>query len=111
MMGGVALNGFVVWMGGLVREMYLVRMGNTIVCAVIVLLAFTGFTEAQKFDSQFMILDGDRPEPPTLIPDLGRAIGRIFPPDAEVLCNFDPGRQQSPLLCAAHHRQQRHHLQ
>ncbi|GEM_PF-827229 len=90
MMGGVALNAFVIWMGGLVREMALARMGSLIVCMVLALLALTGYPAALKFDSQFEILDGDTPEPKTLIPDVGRLIGRTFPPDAVVLCNFDP---------------------
>jgi len=95
-MGGVALNAFVVWMGGLVREMSLVRMGSVVVCAVVVFLAVTGYPAALKFDSQFDILDGEKPEPPTLIPDLGRLIARTFPADTKVLCNFDPYASNLP---------------
>ena len=34
-------------------------------------------------------------EPANLIPDLGRYLGNVFPPDTTILCNFDP--YYSPL--------------
>jgi hypothetical protein len=89
-MGGLLLDVFANWIDRFARERFFERIGSVVVCAIIAFLAVTGYSAALKFDSQFYILDGDRPEPPNLIPDLGRLIAKTFPENTKVLCNFDP---------------------
>jgi hypothetical protein len=64
--GAVATFGFLVW------------------------LAAACFARAEEMRSQFLILDGDAPEPSNLIRDVGRHLAKTFPADATILCNFDP---------------------
>ena len=64
-------------------------------CALAAALIWSGIRRLDGIDTQFCILDDDQSEPPTLMPDVGRLIDRTFPPDAVVICNFDP--YYSPL--------------
>lgn len=61
----------------------------------LIFLGWAGFIRAEQQRSQFLILDGDVPEPDNLIPDLGRYLGKTFPANTTILCNFDPS--YSPL--------------
>jgi len=62
-------------------------------CAVAVLgmLVVSGERQALALRRQFLILSDENPEPPELIPELGRAIRRWFgSEDVAVICNFLP---------------------
>ena len=89
-MGGVAVDAAINWAGSIARERALQAAASCGACLILGILITTGYGAALKFDSPFLILDGEQAEAPNLIPDLGRLIAGEFPADAEVLCNFDP---------------------
>jgi 4-amino-4-deoxy-L-arabinose transferase-like glycosyltransferase len=60
------------------------------VAVSIVALAVLGFRRSEEMRSPYLILDGLQAEPPQLIPALGRALDRAFPPGGTILANFDP---------------------
>lgn len=62
------------------------------VAAVIVLIALAGFgvRRSEEMRSPYLILDGVAREPEQLIPALGAALDKAFPPGATLLANFDP---------------------
>jgi len=63
---------------------------QTVVVVCIIVLAVLGVRGSEEMRSPFLILDGVQHEPPQLIPALGRAIDRAFPPGGTVLVNIDP---------------------
>jgi 4-amino-4-deoxy-L-arabinose transferase-like glycosyltransferase len=71
------------------------RVATLLTAVSLVSLAWAGFIRAEEQRSQFLILDGAAEEPDNLIPDLGRYLGKVFPADTRILCNFDPS--YSPL--------------
>lgn len=64
--------------------------GVVVACGVICLAGFRGEREARALSHQFHVLDLKTPEPPELIPALGKIIRTNFPTDAHILCNFLP---------------------
>ena len=59
--------------------------------AVIACFAWLGasaFSRSESLRSPFSVLDAEKPEPPDLIPSLGRILGRKFPAGTTILCNF-----------------------
>lgn len=88
MMAGVALDSLVTWSearGGGMKMAALVSVFG--VCAFLVL---SGERQALALKKQFHILDEEKEEPASLIPELGRAIRDRFPEDTAVICNFLP---------------------
>ena len=60
------------------------------VVLVIIALAVLGFRKSEDMRSPYLILDGVAAESEQLIPTLGRALDRTFPPGDTLLANFDP---------------------
>jgi hypothetical protein len=89
MMAGIALDSLLAW--GESRGTGMKRAllaGAFALCAAVVI---TGERKVPALLSQFHILDIDKDEPATLIPELGRAIRTRFPEEeAAVICNFMP---------------------
>jgi hypothetical protein len=71
-------------------------LAATLACCVLAAaLIWSGIRRLDGIDTQFCILDDDDSEPAPLMPDVGHLIDRTFPPDAVIICNFDP--YYSPL--------------
>jgi len=89
-LGGLGLEFVWTWVERGPRSNVLRPAGAVATFGVLIWLAAAGFAHAEKQRSQFLILDGDAPEPSNLIPDVGRYLAKTFPADATILCNFDP---------------------
>jgi 4-amino-4-deoxy-L-arabinose transferase-like glycosyltransferase len=89
-LGGLGLEFISAWMVRNPRAKILRPAGAVAIFGVLVWLAVAGFARAEEMRSQFLILDGDAPEPSNLIPDVGRHLAKTFSADATILCNFDP---------------------
>ncbi|HEY2342921.1 MAG TPA: glycosyltransferase family 39 protein, partial [Chthoniobacteraceae bacterium] len=88
LMGAVALEELVQW-----SERTAPRFALAMGCVILLglgALSFTGQRTALTLRKPFHILTVEGEEPPTLIPDLGRAIRGWFPEDTAVFCNFLP---------------------
>ena len=87
---GVALDALV----GVLQKVMTLRVlrgaAELAVCLILVALAVSGFQRTQVLSGQFRILDYNSPEPPGLIPELGKAIRANFSEETSVLCNFLP---------------------
>ena len=70
------------------------RLARPVVeCAVVLVvigLAGLGLRGSEEMRSPYLILDGVVEEPAHLIPELGDALQKAFPPRATILVNFDP---------------------
>ena len=88
MMAGVGLDSLVRWSKSRGRVLYTAACSATLL--VVVLLVGTGERQASGLRRQFHILASDQPEPPSLIPQLGRMMREKFPEDTAVICNFLP---------------------
>jgi hypothetical protein len=51
-------------------------------------LVFSGESQAIVLNRPFRILDWSKPEPASLVPELGRMINKKFPEGTTVFCNF-----------------------
>jgi 4-amino-4-deoxy-L-arabinose transferase-like glycosyltransferase len=89
-LGGLGLESIWAWIERRPRANILQSAGAVATFGVLVWLAVAGFARAEEMRSQFLILDGDAPEPSSLIPNVGRYLAKTFPVDATILCNFDP---------------------
>ena len=87
--GGLGLEFVWTWIERGLRSNILRPAGAVATLGFLVWLAAAGFTRAEEMRSQFLILDGDAPEPSNLIPDVARHLAKTFPADATILCNFD----------------------
>jgi glycerol uptake facilitator-like aquaporin len=66
-----------------------VRIAGFVAIAVMYgLLIFNGERQAFALNKRFRILDWNKPEPASLIPELGRKINEKFPQGTTVICNF-----------------------
>ena len=64
--------------------------GVAVAFATVTVLACAGFRQSEAMRSQFLLLNGSAPEPRLLAPKLGKALAAAFPPEAVIVCNFDP---------------------
>jgi len=88
MMAGVALDAALGWSerhGATARVV--IAACTSMVLAV---LLVHGARQTRELRRPFSILDYEKPEPPQLIPELGRAIRDTFGDDVAVICNFLP---------------------
>jgi hypothetical protein len=60
------------------------------VAAIVLALGAFSFLRSEFLRTPFILLDGIQPEPPELIPALGKIIDRNFPAGGTILANFDP---------------------
>jgi hypothetical protein len=88
MLAGLALDAVLAWSSTQPRMLH--GCASAGVGALLVALAFCGHRQSEEMRSQCFILDGQTPEPPGLIPALGRSLDAAFPPDTTLLANFDP---------------------
>jgi len=65
-------------------------IGELSAAVLLLVMGTSGISQAKALQSQFRILDYRTPEPANLIPELGSAIRKDFPPGTRVLCNFLP---------------------
>lgn len=89
-LGGLGLESVWAWIERKPRANILRPAGAVATFGLLIWLAATGFARAEEQRSQFLILDGIADEPSNLIPDVARHLAKTFPPDATILCNFDP---------------------
>jgi LmbE family N-acetylglucosaminyl deacetylase len=89
-MAGIALDRIVTFFRITFAAHKLALGGELLVCSVVLVMGTHGFLEVRELRQQFRILDYRTPEPPNLIPELGSAIRKNFPPRTRVLCNFLP---------------------
>jgi hypothetical protein len=89
-MAGIALDRIVAFFRVNLAAPKLALGGELLVCSVVVVMGTHGLVQARELQQQFRILDYRTPEPPNLIPELGSAIRKNFPPRTHVLCNFLP---------------------
>jgi 4-amino-4-deoxy-L-arabinose transferase-like glycosyltransferase len=89
-LGGLGFESIWAWIERRSRSNILQPLCAAATFGFLVWLAVAGFARAQDQRSQFLILDGDAPEPSNLIPDVGKHLAKTFPANATILCNFDP---------------------
>ena len=89
-LGGLGLEAAWAWMDRGNRPQFARLAGGAATLGLFVWLAIAGFARAEEQRSQLLILDGTTPEPSNLIADVGRYLGKNFPPETTILCNFDP---------------------
>ena len=95
-MAGIALDRLVTFFQITLIMRKLAVVGELSVCLLLLAMGSRGMLQTRELQHQFRILDHRTPEPPNLIPELGSAIRRDFPPGTRVLCNFLP--QYGPQL-------------
>ena len=88
-LAGIALDRLIVLLNAMSRN-HRARWAEVSACALLLLLAHRGAAQATELERQFHILDYRTAEPANLIPELGEAIQKHFPPGTEILCNFLP---------------------
>jgi hypothetical protein len=88
MMAGVALEAAVGWCGGHGAPARIV--GQAGIFLLLAALLVMGERQTRELRRPFSILSFENPEPPQLIPELGRAIRDTFGDDVAVICNFLP---------------------
>jgi hypothetical protein len=84
--GGIAVEAFARWCES--RASGARAAGFVAIVAVYGWLVFSGERQALALNKPFRILDGNKPEPASLIPELGRVINERFPEGMIVICNF-----------------------
>jgi 4-amino-4-deoxy-L-arabinose transferase-like glycosyltransferase len=89
-MGGIALDHLSTFFQSAFATQKLALLGKLAACLLLLAMGVRGTIQAQALQHQFCILDYKTPEPPGLIPQLGSAIQKDFPPGTQVLCNFLP---------------------
>jgi LmbE family N-acetylglucosaminyl deacetylase len=95
-MAGIALGRLVKFFQITFTTHKLAVVGELSACLLLLAMGTRGILQTRELRHQFRILDYRTPEPPNLIPELGNAIRRDFPPGTRVLCNFLP--QYGPQL-------------
>lgn len=95
-MAGIALDQLITFFRVRFTTRRLGVVGEVSACLLLVAIGTRGMLQTTELRHQFRILDYRTPEPPNLIPELGSAIRRDFPPGTRVLCNFLP--QYGPQL-------------
>ena len=95
-MAGIALDRLIKFFQVNFTPSKFALLGELLVCAIIVAMGTHGIFQTRELQQQFRILDHRTSEPPNLIPELGTAIRKDFPPGTRVLCNFLP--QYGPQL-------------
>jgi len=88
-LAGIVLNETVVWAENAVKTLPR-GAGNLLGASLVLVLALLGQTRANALRLSFNILDLKKPEPETLIPNVGEVIQKSFSPETRVLCNFMP---------------------
>jgi hypothetical protein len=88
MMTGVALDGVFRWCES--RGVLLRIVAAASASLLLGFLAVLGQRETVELRRPFRILSDENPEPPELIPELGKAIRDRFGDDVAVICNFLP---------------------
>jgi hypothetical protein len=88
MMTGVALDGICRWCESRSTAFQLAATSGALL--LLGFLVFAGERQTLALRRQFLILTDERPEPPELITELGRAIRDGFGSDVAVICNFLP---------------------
>ena len=86
--GGIGVEGLLVAMERKFRRTSAQAFAAVAVIACFVWLGATAFNRSESLRSPFSVLDAEKPEPPDLIPSLGRILGRKFPAGTTILCNF-----------------------
>ena len=89
-MAGIALDRFITLFRNAFPTLELARIGEVFACVVLLVMGIHGGLQTKQLQGQFYILDHATVEPPNLIPELGDAIQKHFPPGTHVLCNFLP---------------------
>ena len=84
--GGIAVEAFARWCES--RASGVRAAGFIAIAAVYGWLVFSGERQAIALNRPFRILDWNKPEPASLVPELGRVINKKFPEDTTVICNF-----------------------
>lgn len=84
--GGLAVEAFARWCES--RSSGARAGGFIVIVAAYGWLVFSGERQALALNRPFRILDWNKPEPPSLIPELGRVINKKFPEGTTVFCNF-----------------------
>ena len=79
------------------------RAGQLSTYLLLLAMGICGTSQAKALELQFRILDYKTTEPSNLIPELGDAIRRDFPPGTCVLCNFLP--EYGPQFAYFHFRE------
>lgn len=88
MMAGVALDAASRWSDHRGKTLHLA--GAIVALGILGYLAIVGQHETVELRRPFRILSDESPEPPQLIPELGRAMRDRFGKDVAILCNFLP---------------------
>jgi hypothetical protein len=88
-MTGIALNELSLRLENLSTG-WLHFAGNTVAALLVLTGILWGQAQTDALQGRFCILDLQKKESETLIPSLGAAIRRYFPPQTRVLCNFMP---------------------
>jgi hypothetical protein len=88
MMAGVAFDALIEW--SKVRQAGMKAAVLAMAFGIGAFLILSGEMRALGLRRQFHILDPDKGESPSLIPELGRAIRSRFIEDSAVICNFMP---------------------
>ena len=86
--GGIAVEAFARWCES--RASGARAAGFVAIAAMYGWLVFSGERQALALNKRFRILDWNKPEPASLIPELGRVINEKFPEGTTVICNFFP---------------------
>ncbi len=84
--GGIAVEAFARWCE--LRSCGARVAGFITIVAVYGWLVFSGERQAITLNRPFRILDWNKPEPASLIPELGHLINKKFPERTTVICNF-----------------------
>jgi hypothetical protein len=89
-MAGIALDRLITFLQIALASRKLGLVAEVSVCLFLLAMGTRGALQARELQHQFCILDYRTPEPPNLIPELGSAVRKHFPPGTHVLCNFLP---------------------
>jgi hypothetical protein len=84
--GGIAVEAFTRWCES--RSSGARTAGFIAIVAMYSWLVFSGEQQALALNRSFRILDWNKPEPASLIPELGHLINKKFPERTTVICNF-----------------------
>ena len=87
-MAGVALDAVCRWSESRSAGLGIVATSMTLV--LLGFLAISGERQTLALRHPFLILSDEKPEPPELIPELGRAMRARFGDNVAVICNFLP---------------------
>jgi LmbE family N-acetylglucosaminyl deacetylase/4-amino-4-deoxy-L-arabinose transferase-like glycosyltransferase len=89
-LAGIALDRLITFFQSNFTARKFALVGELLALALVAAMGTEGLFQTRVLQQQFRILDHRTPEAPNLIPKLGAAIRKTFPPGTRVLCNFLP---------------------